>query len=381
MPDIGGMSEPTAPARADASLQDDTLVVRVGGDWEITRAHPLWSEALGKNHPAAVRIENAGLGAWDSSLALFLRAAQAWSETHSAEFAMEGMPAGVNRLMGILAQKRPAPALPHAGLPDLVAAVGQFTLHLWAETKDLANLVGECAYSVARFVRGRAQFRWSDCFLEMQHCGVMALPIVGLISFLVGVTLAYTGAIVVRQYGGDIWIADMIGLAMTREMGPIMAAVVLAGRTGAAYAAYIGNMKANEEIDALATLGVSPVDFLIMPRIAALAVMMPLLALYSDVMGILGGMLVAYLPPLNIAPSLFFAEMQTIVDLSDINTGLIKAATFGVLIAVAGCWRGLQADRSAAGVGLAATSAVVTSVLLIVVGNAVYAVVFDILKW
>jgi phospholipid/cholesterol/gamma-HCH transport system permease protein len=375
------MSEPTAPARADASLENDTLVVRLGGDWEITAAHPLWSEALGKNTPAGVRIENAGLGSWDSSLALFLRAAQAWSEAHSAAFAMRDMPEGVNRLMGILAQKRPAPALPHAGVPNLVAALGKFTLHLVAEAKDLSRLVGECVFSVSRFFRGRAQFRWSDCFIEMQQCGVMALPIVGLISFLVGVTLAYTGAIVVRQYGGDIWIADMIGLAMTREMGPIMAAVVLAGRTGAAYAAYIGNMKANEEVDALATLGVSPVDFLIMPRIAALAAMMPLLALYSDGMGILGGMLVAYLPPLNIAPSLFFSEMQTIVDLSDINTGLIKAATFGVLIAVAGCWRGLQADRSAAGVGQAATSAVVTGVLLIVVGNAVYAVIFDILKW
>lgn len=375
------MSEPTAPARAEAAMVQDTLVVRLGGDWEITHPHPLWSETLGRNRPAAVRIENAGLGTWDSSLALYLRAAQSWSEAHSAEFHMVDLPAGVNRLMSILAQKRPAPALPHAGLPGLVAALGQFTLHLWTETKDLANLVGECAYSVGRFFRGRAQFRWSDCFIEMQHCGVMALPIVGLISFLVGVTLAYTGAIVVRQYGGDIWLADMVGLAMTREMGPIMAAVVLAGRTGAAYAAYIGNMKANEEVDALATLGVSPVDFLIMPRIAALCLMMPLLALYSDVMGILGGMLIAYLPPLNIAPSLFFAEMQTIVDLSDINTGLIKAATFGVLIAVAGCWRGLQADRSAAGVGLAATSAVVTSVLLIVVGNAVYAVVFDILNW
>jgi len=375
------MSDAAAPARADATLEQETLVVRLTGDWQLTAAHPLWSDALQKHQPRVVRVENAGLGAWDSSLALFVRAAQSWSEAHSAVFEAKELPDGVARLMGILAKKRRGPAVPHAAVPNLVAALGRFTLHLSDETKDLARLIGECSFSTGRFFRGQAQFRWSDTFLEMQQCGVMALPIVGLISFLVGVTLAYTGAIVVRQYGGDIWIADMIGLAITREMGPIMAAVVLAGRTGAAFAALIGNMKANDEVDALSTLGVSPVDYLVMPRLLALSLMMPLLALYSDIMGIAGGMLIAYLPPLNIPPSLFFAEMQTIVDLSDINTGLIKAATFGCLIGLAGCWRGLQADRSAAGVGQAATSAVVTGVLLIVVANSVYAVAFDILGW
>jgi phospholipid/cholesterol/gamma-HCH transport system permease protein len=185
----------------------------------------------------------------------------------------------------------------------------------------------------------------------------------------------------VRQYGGDIWIADMVGLAVVREMGPMMAAIVLAGRTGAAFAATLGNMKANEEIDALSTLGVSPIDFLVMPRIVALFCMMPFLALYADGMGILGGMAIAAAPPLNIPANLYWAEMQTIVDLSDINTGIIKAACFGLLIGLAGCWRGLQADRSAAGVGRAATAAVVTSILLIIVADSLFAVAFDILGW
>jgi phospholipid/cholesterol/gamma-HCH transport system permease protein len=234
---------------------------------------------------------------------------------------------------------------------------------------------------MGRFFKGQAHFRWRDCFAEMQQCGAMALPIVGLISFLVGVTLAYTGSLVVRQYGGDIWIADMVGLAVVREMGPMMAAIVLAGRTGAAFAATLGNMKANEEIDALSTLGVSPIDFLVMPRIVALFCMMPFLALYSDGMGILGGMAIAAAPPLNIPVNLYWAEMQTIVDLSDINTGVIKAACFGLLIGLAGCWRGLQADRSAAGVGQAATAAVVTGILLIIVADSIFAVAFDILGW
>jgi phospholipid/cholesterol/gamma-HCH transport system permease protein len=232
-----------------------------------------------------------------------------------------------------------------------------------------------------RFFRGRAQFRWQDCLSEMQQCGAMALPIVGLISYLVGVTLAYMSSIVVRQYGGDIWVADMVGIAVTREMGPLMMSIVLAGRTGAAFAATLGNMKANEEIDALSTLGVSPVDFLVMPRLVALCAMMPFLALYADALAILGGMTVAVLPPLNIPPNLYMAEMQTIVDLSDISTGLVKATVFGAMIGVAGCLRGLQADRSAAGVGLAATRAVVTSLFLIVVFDAVFAVIFNILGW
>jgi phospholipid/cholesterol/gamma-HCH transport system permease protein len=368
-------------ARAEATLAGDTLTVRLAGDWRITEKHPDWPDLLAGRTPKAVVLSGAGLGTWDSSLALFIRAARLGSETAGATFALDQVPAAADKLAGLLAQKAPPEAVQPLGLPDLPTAVGTETVRLWRETKDLSQLVGECVFSTGRFFRGQAHFRWRDCLAEMQQCGMMALPIVGLISFLVGVTLAYTGSLVVRQYGGDIWIADMVGLAVVREMGPMMAAIVLAGRTGAAFAATIGNMKANEEIDALSTLGVSPIDFLVMPRIVALFCMMPFLALYSDGMGILGGMAIAAAPPLNIPPNLYWAEMQTIVDLSDINTGVLKAAAFGLLIGLAGCWRGLQADRSAAGVGRAATAAVVTAILLIIVADSIFAVIFDILGW
>jgi phospholipid/cholesterol/gamma-HCH transport system permease protein len=157
-----------------------------------------------------------------------------------------------------------------------------------------------------------------------------------------------------------------------------MTAIVLAGRTGAAFAAHLGNMKANEEIDALATLGISPVDFLVAPRLLALSLMMPLLAMYASGVGIVGGMAVAW-SVLEISPTAFWVEMLTIVDLSDVLAGLIKACTFGAIVGLAGCLRGLQAERSAAGVGLAATSAVVTAILFIIVADAIYAVAFDIL--
>lgn len=374
------MSELPLPARADASMENEALLVKLGGDWRITERRPRWSDTLSNQSPRKVILRADRLENWDSSLALYLRDVRTWTVANQAQLALENVPEAAERLAATLAKKRPEPAKAK-GLPDLFTVLGTATFKLWAETKDLAQLVGDCVFSGGRFFRGQAQFRWRDCFYEMQQCGAMALPIVGLISFLVGVTLAYTGSIVVRQYGGDIWIADMVGLAVVREMGPMMAAIVLAGRTGAAYAATLGNMKANEEIDALSTLGVSPIDFLVMPRIMALFIMMPFLAMYSNCLGLLGGMAIAAAPPLNIPPNLYWSETQTIVDLSDINSGLIKAACFGLLIGVAGCLRGLQAERSAAGVGQAATAAVVTGILLIIVADSIAAVVFNILGW
>src|SRR5581483_2974266 len=208
---------------------------------------------------------------------------------------------------------------------------------------DISRFVGEIVLSTVALVRSPRRFRWRDCIREMQECGAMALPIVSLISFLVGVTLAYTGAIVLRQFGGDIWIADLIGLAMVRETGAVMTAVVLAGRTGAAFAATLGNMKANEEIDALETLGIPAVQFLVFPRILALGIMMPLLALYANALGILGGLAVAY-SLLAISPTAYWVEMLSIVDLSDVASGVIKACAFGVIVGLAGCLRGLQAE-------------------------------------
>ena len=380
------MSESASNARADVQLADGVLSVRVSGDWKLTGERVDWHEVVARTMergdqamPHTIRVVAEGLVDWDSSLSLFLRHARAGAEAIGAKFETQNLPKAVVELMDLLVKKERVNA--ESRLPDLFTAVGNFAHFLLRETKDIAGLVGECSFSVMRFVRGQAQFRWRDCLTEMQRCGAQALPIVGLISFLVGVILAYQAAAQLRTFGADIYVADMVGVAVVREMGPLMAAIVLAGRTGAAFAATLGSMKANEEIDAFETLGVSPVDFLVMPRMAALFVMMPLLAIYSDVLGIFGGMLIAQLPPLNIPPRLFFAEMQTIVDLSDLFTGLIKAATYGALIGLSGCLRGMQAERSAAGVGQAATAAVVTSILLIIVSNAIFAVIFNILGW
>ena len=367
-------------ARAVTSREGDTLMVRVGGDWQITAARPAWNRLMVGPPPARIRLQADGLGAWDSSLALFIREARAWCEANGSAFQLVDLPPGADRLAHLLAKKPAKPPVQPRGLPDLFAFVGKTTFVLWTEIKDIAWLVGECAFSVGRFFRGRAQFRWSDCLVEMQECGAMVLPIVGLISFLVGIIMAYQGALQLRQFGADVYVADLVGLSVVREMGPMMAAIVLAGRTGAAFAATLATMKANEEIDALETLGVAPVDFLVMPRLAALFVMMPLLAVYSNFLGIFGGMVISW-SILDIPTSLYWAETKSIIDLSDLSTGLIKAATFGLIIGLSGCLRGLKSDRSAAGVGQAATSAVVTGILLIIVSDAIYAIIFNALGW
>ncbi|HTQ30104.1 MAG TPA: ABC transporter permease, partial [Opitutaceae bacterium] len=353
------------------------LILELSGVWKITAPRPSWAETLGGLKPTSVRLELREKTQWDSSLVLFVHEARRWCETAGAHLDLEALPPAVRRLADRLAGAyltRP----PFDRSKNFLAVVGLATQGVWQRTKEFFRFVGECTLAAARLGRQPGRFRWGDCLSEMQSCGAMALPIVSLISFLAGVTLAYTGAIILRQYGGDIWVADLVGLSTVREMGAVMTATVLAGRTGAAFAAELGNMKMNEEIDALETLGIRAVDFLVLPRMLALAVMMPLLALYANGVGIFGGMIVS-LGILDIPPSAYWVETQSAIDLSDLSAGLIKSVTFGLIVGLAGCLRGLQAERSAAGVGRAATSAVVTSILLIVTADAVFAVVFNIL--
>lgn len=365
------------PARAELRGEGDLLKIELAGRWSITERHPNWRQTLGIRQPKEVEIIYGAVESWDSALLLFLFDATRWCQSQGARLALGSLPQNMRVLLDQLSATQVKEAAPERG-HGFLSAVGLATVRTWNAAKQISNFVGECTLSALHLIKLPHKFRWRDCLSEMQQCGAMALPITSLISFLVGVTLAYTGAIILRQYGGDIYVADLVGLSMVREMGAMMTAVVIAGRTGAAFAAQIGNMKAGEEVDALSTLGLSPIDFLVMPRIVALAVMMPLLAMYANCLGILGGMAVA-MGVLSIPPSAYWIEMLTIVDLSDIMSGLIKAGTFGLIVGLCGCLRGLQADRSAAGVGHAATSAVVTAILLIIVADSIYAVVFNIL--
>jgi phospholipid/cholesterol/gamma-HCH transport system permease protein len=209
--------------------------------------------------------------------------------------------------------------------------------------------------------------------LIIQDCGAQALPIVSLISFLVGLILAFMGAVQLKLFGAQIYVADMVGIAMVREMGAMMTGIIMAGRTGASFAAQLGTMQVNEEIDALTTLGISPMEFLVLPRMLALILMMPLLTLYSNLMGILGGFLVG-VGMLDLTPMQYFQETRVAVDLTNISLGVFKSVVYGIMIALAGCLRGMQCGRSASAVGAAATSAVVSAIVLIVVSCGLFAI-------
>ena len=355
------------------------MAVELSGTWSVTEPHPSWDEIAtpAATKPAIVEFSVDGVTTWDSALILFALDASRWARERGAVFETKALPAGIVQLVGQLSDMK-VEAPPEAPRESFLHRIGVPAVNAIHDGHFITDFIGDVTIAFFALLRMPKKFRWRDCFAEMQQCGAMALPIVGLINFLAGITLAYTGAVILRQFGVDILVADLVGLSMVREMGAVMTATILAGRTGAAFAAEIGNMQANEEVDALVTFGFSPTDFLVMPRIIALAFMMPLLALYADCMGIIGGAFVAH-GVLQIPPSAYWIEMLTIVDLKDMSAGLIKAVTFGIIVGFSGCLRGLQADRSAAGVGRAATSAVVTSILLIVVADAIYAVVFNIL--
>ncbi len=371
------VAEKISNAQVQARTEDGRLVLELAGAWRITEPRPSWAATLGGLKPTVVRLVLHDKTQWDSSLVLFVHDARQWCETAGASLELDALPSEVRRLADRLVGAHQARPMADRST-NLIAMLGLATEEVGDKTKGISRFIGECTLAAARLVKRPGKFRWRDCVAEMQQCGAMALPIVSLISFLVGLTLAYTGAIILRQFGGDIWVADLIAVSMVREMAAVMTGVVLAGRTGAAFAAELGNMKAGEEIDALETFGIRPVDFLVIPRMLALALMMPLLALYANCLGILGGMTVAA-SILSIPPTAYWVETQASIDLSDLSAGLIKACTFGLIVGLTGCLRGLQAERSAAGVGRAATSAVVTAILLIVVADAVFAVVFNIL--
>jgi phospholipid/cholesterol/gamma-HCH transport system permease protein len=225
----------------------------------------------------------------------------------------------------------------------------------------------------------KARYRSSDLFLLIQQCGAQALPIVTLISFLVGAILAFVGAVQLRQFGAQLYVANLVGIAMTREMGAMMTAILMAGRTGAAFAAQLGTMKVTQEVDAFTTAGFSPLEFLVLPRVVALVLMMPLLCLYADFVGIAGGAAVG-VGMLDLSWTTYFQQTASAVSLTDAAGGVFKSSFYGVLIALAGCLRGLQSGTSSAAVGDAATSAVVTGIVAVIVACGIFAVVFYVLR-
>jgi phospholipid/cholesterol/gamma-HCH transport system permease protein len=368
------------PSAAAVRIEEgpEEVFVTLGGTWRVTHEKPDWFPSRLARHPKRLRVELASdLADWDSSLLLFIHEVRSWAALAAIPCELGTLPDSMRALLAQFS-KASEKARPADRSLNLAAAVGNAANDVWLTTREIARFLGECVISGVFLLRNPRKFRLRDCLEEMQHCGAMALPIVSLIGLLVGLILAYQAAVLMRQFGADIYVADAVGVAMVREMGAMMTAVIVAGRTGAAFAATLGNMRANDEIDALETLGIRPVDFLVVPKLVALSLMMPLLALYSNCLGILGGMFVS-LTVLDIPPAAYWVQTMSAIDLSDVSTGVIKSVAFGILVGLAGCHRGLLAERSSAGVGRAATSAVVMALLLIILADAFFAVAFNIL--
>ena len=363
-------------------VSDDTLVLRLAGDWTIRARLPRSSDALAELTEPGIRgiaLDVEGLTAWDSALPAFLLRVRNGCDEKGLRCDLEALPEGVAHLLELAsAVPERTDALRSAeGLP-FSERLGNAATELTHGARDMLEFLGELTLSIGRLLRGQAQFRRVDLWRTVQECGANALPIVTLISVLVGMILAFVGAVQLEQFGAEIYVANLVGLAMAREMGAMMTAIIMAGRTGAAFAAQIGTMRVNEEIDALATFDFSPIDFLVLPRALALAAMMPLLCVYADVLGILGGALIG-VGMLDLSPALYWDQTLDSMGLMDFGVGLLKSAVFGVLVAVAGCLRGLQCGTSSSAVGLAATSAVVTGIVAIIVFDAIFTVLFDVL--
>src|SRR5882724_12067109 len=278
----------------------DALLVKLSGD-SREQSEPLGIEVVREalDHAKGTKVlsfESAGVIGWDSRFVAFIRNCLELSRTRNVAFRDDGLPEGVRRLLR-LAQAVPerTDARHESIKPQLLQKLGERAIQGWRGTLEMFTFLGENLVALVNLLRRRAQFRWSDAWLAMQECGPQALGIVALINFLVGLIIAFVGAVGLQQFGATIYVADMVAVGTTREMGCIMTGIILCGRTGAAFAAQLGTMKVNEEINAFKTFGISPMEFLVLPRMIALVLMMPLLCVFADLIGMFGGLVVSTL--------------------------------------------------------------------------------------
>jgi phospholipid/cholesterol/gamma-HCH transport system permease protein len=371
-----------APSSPSVALRTDAfpIILEVRGEWSRDRgAEGLEAVLDGLQAAQAgspVRVEATHLGGWDSTLVAFLLRASSAVRTRGTTLDRSGLPTGLQRLLD-LAEAVPEKTGARRGVSDVpwLDGVGAATLRSGKQLDSLLMFVGETVLAFGQALRGRARFRAVDLMVLVEQAGFQALGVVALINFLVGLILAFVAAAQLEQFGAAIYVANLVAIATLRDMAAIMTAIVMAGRSGAAYAAAIGTMNANQEIDALRTTGISPTEYLVVPRITALVLMMPLLTVFADVMGVAGGAVVAT-GMLDLQLERYLEQAKSAVAVKHLLGGVFKGTVYGALVGIAGCWRGMQSGRTAAAVGEATTSAVVTSLVLIIGAAGLFAVVF-----
>ena len=365
------------------SQRDGTLLVRLSGPWHLRSDMPsaaLLADRLSRQPDIRrVSFDTTSLTGWDSGLISFLVQSGEYCQAHGIDQDRGGLAEGLKHLVEL------AEAVPEkkgtrgqSAKEWFFTRIGKATIGYETSITDFLSFIGELAIALGRFVRGKARYRRVDLLEAIQQCGANAVGIVTLIAFLVGVILAFMGAVQLSQFGASIYVADLVGIGMVREMGAMMTAIIMSGRTGAAFAAKLGTMKVTQEIDALTTMGISPLEFLVLPRVLALVLMMPLLCIFADLVGILGGMFVGVFM-LDLSAATYLRETISTLTMVNLFGGLIKATFYGALIAIAGCLRGFQCGNSSSAVGDAATQAVVMSIVMVVVACGIFAVIFNFL--
>ena len=330
--------------------------------------------------PPAVRLvfELASLEAWDSALVSFVFSAAGLAAARGVAVDTSALPDGARRLLD-LSLAVPARVMPQTSVDDaLTARVGEVALRGWRTAGDALEFLGEAVLALGALLRGRARFRRVDLMHALESAGVGALGIVALINLLIGAVLAFVGAVQLQQFGASIYVANLVAIGVTRELGPLMTGIVMAGRTGASFAAVLGTMTVNEEVDALRTMGLKPVEFLVLPRTLATSLMLPALVAYADLLGILGGTFVG-VAVLDLGTLEYLRATQSSLALRHVVIGLVKSVAFGVVIALTGCYYGIRCGRSAAAVGQATTRAVVMGIVFVVVVDAVFTVLLHLL--
>jgi phospholipid/cholesterol/gamma-HCH transport system permease protein len=372
-------SQSTTPVYGLDRRVDESIVVRLGGSWALAqglRGADLLETALVDERPVAIRFDTDDLGDWDSSLLTHLVAVSALGKEYGVDVDTSGLPLGLQRLLSL---SQAVPARPDARTAttgsDFIDRVGETALQTHRVAWEGVEFVGDLTIALGRALLGRARFRGSDLALLVEQNGFEALPIVTLVTFLLGLILAFVGAVQLQTFGATIYVADLVGVAMVRDMGALITGIVMAGRSGAAFAAQLGSMKVTQETDALTTMAISPMEFLVVPRVLALCLMMPLLTLYGDAMGVLGGGFVG-LTMLDLSAMEYLRQTSTAVSLTDVAGGVLKGTVYGILIAISGCLRGMQSGKSSSAVGDAATSAVVTGIVSIIIACGMFAFVF-----
>ncbi|MDD3472068.1 MAG: MlaE family lipid ABC transporter permease subunit [Syntrophaceae bacterium] len=379
------MDEQTGFYRATAQIEVsettfDELAIAVSGSITFENAAEVsekFKRIFDENPLKNVSMDLKNLKHVDSSAAAIIIEAHQKCRSNNNLLKLRNVPESINRLLRNINIDR----MQSADIlgPRLEAGffqqVGVASINFLNNVVDILTFVGGTVIAAAKDVRRPLSIKWDSFPKILERAGADAVPIVTLLSFLMGCILAFQSAIQLRKFGANIFVADLVSLSICLEMGPLLTALIISGRSGAGYAAHIGTMQVREELDALRTMGIDPIRYLVTPRIVAVAIAAPCLTILADLVGIVGGCLVAFFS-LDVTPTGFFNQTHKVLEVSDVMKGLIKSFVFGIQIATIGCLRGFQVRGGAEGVGRATTSAVVTCIFVLTVTNAVFALLF-----